>query len=104
FVAADQERTRAFYEDILGMPLRATWIEVSGNMPGEVYCHSFYGLNDGSALAFFTFANPDIQRRIHGGGSTSVYQHIALAVDEDTQRAIRERCSAAGVSAREIDH
>jgi catechol 2,3-dioxygenase-like lactoylglutathione lyase family enzyme len=27
YVCADQERTRHFYEDILGLPLIATWIE-----------------------------------------------------------------------------
>ncbi|MBW0102805.1 VOC family protein [Pseudonocardia sp. KRD291] len=28
FVTKDQERTRAFYEDVIGMPLVATWTEV----------------------------------------------------------------------------
>jgi hypothetical protein len=27
YVCADQERTRRFYEDVLGLPLIATWIE-----------------------------------------------------------------------------
>ena len=27
YVCADPERTRHFYEDILGLPLLATWIE-----------------------------------------------------------------------------
>lgn len=105
FVVRDQERTRAFYEDILGLPLRATWIEVSANLKGEAYCHSFYGLADGGALAFFTFANPDVQRTVYGGGTAkNLYHHIALAVDDETQRAIRTRCQAAGVASRDIDH
>jgi glyoxylase I family protein len=105
FVVNDQERTRAFYEDILGLPLRATWIEVSSNLQGESYCHSFYGLADGSALAFFTFANPEIQRSVYAGGvPKNLYHHIALSVDEETQSAIRARCLAAGVKSRDIDH
>lgn len=105
FVAQDQERTRAFYEGVLGLPLRASWIEISENLKGEAYCHSFYGLADGSALAFFTFANPDTQRRIYGGGTAkNLYHHIALSVDEATQSAIRARCQAAGVAVRDIDH
>jgi glyoxylase I family protein len=105
FVVQDQERTRAFYEGVLGMPLLATWIEISANLKGESYCHSFYGLADGGALAFFTFANPDTQTRVYGGGEPkNLYHHIALAVSHDTQRAIRERCTAAGVKSREIDH
>jgi glyoxylase I family protein len=105
FVVADQERTRAFYEDVLGLPLRATWIEISENLKGECYCHSFYGLADGSALAFFTFANPEIQQRVYGGGEPkNLYHHIALAVNKETQDRIRSRCQAASVKTRDVDH
>ena len=46
-----------FYEDIIGLPLRATWIE-STEFKGEklVFSHTFYGIADGGALAFFNFA------------------------------------------------
>jgi glyoxylase I family protein len=104
YVVDDQERTRHFYEDILGMPLRATWIETSTNLKGESYCHSFYGLSDGGALAFFTFANPETQRKVRAGVEQNLYHHIALEVDESTQRSILARCKAAGVAVREIDH
>lgn len=105
FVVADQERTRTFYEDVLGLPLIASWVEISGNLKGESYCHSFYGLADGGALAFFTFANPEIQKTVYGGGRPrNLYHHIALAVDDETQREIRSRCEAAGVNTRSIDH
>ena len=45
FLVSDQERTRHFYEDIIGLPLRATWIE-STEYNGDhlEYCHTFYGL------------------------------------------------------------
>ena len=105
FVVADQERTRVFYEDVLGLPLIATWIEISGNLKGEVYCHTFYGLSDGGALAFFTFSNPEIQKTVYGGGQPrNLYHHIALAVSDETQREIGRRCEEAGVGARIIDH
>src|SRR3954464_2012413 len=59
WVVADQERTRHFYEDVLGFPLVATWCEVE-DLRGKrrAYCHTFFGLADGSALAFFQFADP----------------------------------------------
>ena len=58
YVTKDQAATRAFYEDILGFPLLATWAEADELFGAErVYCHTFFGLADGSALAFFQFAN-----------------------------------------------
>jgi hypothetical protein len=56
------EATRHFYEDLIGMPLTATWCEADELFGKErVYCHCFFGLADGSALAFFQFANPEDQ-------------------------------------------
>lgn len=105
FVVADQERTRHFYEDILGLPLRATWIE-STVFKGQTmeFSHTFYGLADGSALAFFNFADKEVQARMYGGPQKNLCYHIALAVDERTQGAILQRCKAASVEATLIDH
>jgi len=62
YVTKDQAATRAFYEDILGFPLLATWAEADELFGAErVYCHTFFGLADGSALAFFQFANKEDQ-------------------------------------------
>src|SRR3977135_2398372 len=63
-VVKDHEKTRQFYQDVVGMPLVATWAEV-GQFPEFPerrisYCHTFYGLADGGALAFFGFAEPDV--------------------------------------------
>jgi glyoxylase I family protein len=62
YVSKDLEKTRAFYEDVIGLPLVATWSE-SDELFGAVrtYCHCFFELEDGSALAFFQFANPEDQ-------------------------------------------
>jgi catechol 2,3-dioxygenase-like lactoylglutathione lyase family enzyme len=45
YVCADQERTRRFYEDVVGLPLIATWIEQT-EMEGRTvsFSHTFYGL------------------------------------------------------------
>src|SRR5690606_2191934 len=57
YVVTDLERTRKFYEDIIGLPLLATWCESDMLFGAErTYCHVFFGLADGGALAFFQFA------------------------------------------------
>src|SRR5205807_9328228 len=62
YVTRDQEETRQFYEDVIGLPLLATWCE-SDELFGKVrtYVHTFYGIGDGGALAFFQFADPKDQ-------------------------------------------
>ena len=53
YVCADQERTRHFYEDIVGLPLVATWIEQgqSPDFPGREisFAHTFFAIGDGGA-------------------------------------------------------
>jgi glyoxylase I family protein len=96
-VTDDQEATRQFYEDVIGMPLVATWTE-SDELFGEVrtYCHTFYALADGSALAFFQFAEPKDQELFKTSVNFSPFRHVALAVDQETQDGIRGRLAAAG--------
>ena len=88
FVVRDQEVNRRFFEDVLGLPLVATWCErvFNAEVQREVaYCHTFFGLADGGALAFFQFADEEMYER-----SKAVYpqvarfQHIALKVDRAT--------------------
>ena len=76
FPVEDQEVTRQFMEDILGIPLKATWCERSERgavdpeaeaMPdewqvtkqGTDFCHTFYELADGGAIAYFQFDGPN---------------------------------------------
>ena len=66
YVVKDHEANRRFIEDLLGIPLVATWCEKSHNSEtGEEieFCHAFFGLADGSALAFFGFADPKMYQR-----------------------------------------
>lgn len=100
FVVADQEATRRFYEDVLGLPLVATWCEVDD---AGAYCHTFFELADGSCLAFFQFADPAVQAA-NATPSGSVYDHVALAVTLAVQEDVRERADAAGVGHLTIDH
>lgn len=96
-VTDDQGATRAFYEDVIGMPLVATWAEKDLLFGEErTYCHTFFALADGSALAFFQFADPADQELFKTDINFTPFRHIALAVDQGTQDAIRKRIDAAG--------
>ena len=89
YLTKDQEATRAFYEDILGFPLLATWSEADELFGAlRVYCHTFFGLADGSALAFFQFANKADQDQFDPDLTPSPFRHIALNVTKETQDSI----------------
>ena len=97
YVTKDLEKTRHFYEDVLGLPLVATWCEKDLLFGAErTYCHCFFGLADGSALAFFQFADPADQAMFDPELPPSPFRHIALHVDADTQAEMQERIEAAG--------
>jgi catechol 2,3-dioxygenase-like lactoylglutathione lyase family enzyme len=111
YVTRDMEATRRFYEDIIGLPLIATWTEVDELFGKErAYCHCFFGLGDqgsGGALAFFQFATPEDQDEFEPSVQTSPFVHLALRCDAETQQGIRERLAAAGhvePKVRTIDH
>lgn len=97
YVTKDLEETRRFYEDVLGLPLVATWCEKDLLFGAErTYCHCFFGLGDGSALAFFQFADPEDQALFDPELPPSPFRHIALQVDADTQAAMQQRIAGAG--------
>ena len=74
YVSKNLEETRKFYEEIIGLPLMATWCESDMLFGAErTYCHLFFGLGDGGA-----------------------FHHIALKVDADVQKVIEQRLHAAG--------
>lgn len=107
YVSADQERTRAFYEDVLGLPLLATWIEEAEfpEFPGKrlSYCHTFFGIGDGGALAFFNFADPEAAAK-YKARQQSLFVHIALAVTAEAQDELKRRLEKAKLAVRERDH
>src|ERR1700679_2113123 len=96
YVTRDLEATRKFYEDLIGLPLVATWCEKDELFGAErVYCHLFFALGDGGALAFFKFAKPEDEELFGPKMPASPFHHIALNVDGETQQGIEKRLKAA---------
>ena len=110
FAVKDQERTRQFMEDVLGIPLVATWCEkvFRSEVGREVeYCHTFYELADGGAIAYFQYADEEcweMNRFVPAKRGDAGALHSAFKVTRETQDEIRQRLKRAGVSFREIDH
>jgi glyoxylase I family protein len=108
YAVKDQEANRHFIEDILGIPLVATWCERTfrPEVGREVdYCHTFFEIADGGALAFFQFADAETYEKNRAilqevGGSW----HMALKVTRASFAELQARCEAAGVPVRTIDH
>jgi glyoxylase I family protein len=97
YVTRDLEATRRFYEELIGLPLVATWCEKDELFGAErVYCHLFFALGDGGALAFFKFAKPEDEELFGPKMPASPFHHIALKVDEETQQGIEKRLATAG--------
>jgi glyoxylase I family protein len=97
YVTADMEATRHFYEDLIGLPLVATWCEADELFGKErVYCHCFFGLADDSALAFFQFAHSEDQNLFGPKMAPSPFHHIALNCDAHTQNDVHKRLIASG--------
>lgn len=88
----DQERNRHFVEDLIGLPLVATWCEESATTPGMTFCHTFYELDDGGALAFFQMGQPHDHEFLIG--RTNRYNHVALHADTATLEGIHQRLLA----------
>jgi glyoxylase I family protein len=106
-VVRDQEVNRRFFEDILGMPLVATWCETAFNptLRREIaYCHTLYGLADGGTLAFFQFADEDMYQRCKSAPEPGRFHHAAFKVSQDTFHEIDRRLVDAKISRRHTDH
>ena len=94
----DAERTRRFYEDLLGLPLvhviRADHVPSTGEYCP--YVHIFFRLGDGSHIAFF-----DLGDGIAAAPSPNTpawVNHLALRVESlEMLEVARQRLLAAGV-------
>lgn len=103
YVTRDMEAVRTFYEEIIGLPLVATWCEKTDLFGKErIYMHCFFDLGNGEALAFFQFANEDDAREFGPELPPSGFRHIAMKVDEGTRAGIRQRLEAAGYGEPEM--
>jgi catechol 2,3-dioxygenase-like lactoylglutathione lyase family enzyme len=109
YAVKDQEANRHFIEDILGIPLVATWCEKTyrEDLGREVeFCHTFFGLKDGGALAFFQFADDEMYALTQAKAPPKVgsHYHIALKVGDQSYDELKGRLNAAGEKFRETDH
>ena len=98
YTTKDMEKTRKFYEEVIGLPLMATWSE-SDELFGKMrtYVHCFFGLGDGGALAFFQFADKGDEKEFSPPIAETPFHHIALNVDKEAQAGIEERIKKAGI-------
>jgi glyoxylase I family protein len=103
YVSSNLERTRQFYEDVIGLPLLATWCEADELFGAtRVYCHLFFGLSDGSALAFFQFAKKEDQALFGPKLPETPFHHVALKVEGELQAQIERRLREAGYAEPQI--
>jgi catechol 2,3-dioxygenase-like lactoylglutathione lyase family enzyme len=99
---SDSERTRAFYEDLLGLPLVRAF-EIGRTKTGRDVraLHSFYALADGSCLAFFEVPGMPFTFKAQHDYDL----HIALQVAADDLLTLKARAEAAGLAVRGVaDH
>jgi glyoxylase I family protein len=103
YVSKDLEATRHFYEDLLGLPLVATWCEKDMLFGKErTYCHTFFEIADGGALAFFQFADKEDEREFVPDMPATPFVHLALKTDRATQDAAWQRLVDAGYKEPDI--
>lgn len=94
----DAELTRAFYEDILGLPLEHFIRRDTVPSTGEYcpYVHIFFRMQDGSFIAFFDLG--DNEPSAPSPNTPAWVNHIALEVDTiDVLVALRKRLESSGV-------
>ncbi|MCA9686670.1 MAG: VOC family protein [Myxococcales bacterium] len=90
----DAEQTRAFYEDFLGLPLACSLRREKTEAGVETpLIHIFFQLRDGSYLAFFEL--PEVPFEFKEQDPSDL--HVALEVDDATQRAMIEKGNRAGM-------
>ena len=98
FPCRDAEETRAFYEDLLGLPMtscvKVASVPSSGD-PGP-YLHLFFEMGDGSYVAFFDLGTGELPKP--SPNTPKWVQHLALEVPTMADvEAIHARLKAAGV-------
>lgn len=95
----DSEETRKFYEDFLGLPLAGslTIRETKTGRETQVL-HTFYGMDDGSYLAFFE--DPDKPFEFKDQHDYDL--HIALEVTAEDLQTLLEKGKGEGVETRGV--
>lgn len=82
FRSIDIEKTRHFYEDILGLPLIGTFVESDNVLDPDSpnYIHTFFEMGDGSCLAFFQFPK-DLKNGTGVDPLDAFSHHLAIEVE-----------------------
>jgi glyoxylase I family protein len=94
----DAEETRAFYEDLLGLPLARIISHDHIPSTGEYapYCHLFFEMGDGSYIAFFDVF--DGKGSVLADDVPDWLHHIALMVNtEEDMLAMKVKLEAQGL-------
>lgn len=106
FPCRDGEETRAFYEDIMGMPLVACMSADRVPSTGEYgpYAHFFFEMADGSYLAFFDLGKD--AKPQPSPNTPDWVMHFAMEVSSvDAVQTMKRRLNEAGVKTTDIvDH
>jgi catechol 2,3-dioxygenase-like lactoylglutathione lyase family enzyme len=98
----DSEETRKFYEDFLGLPLAGS-LDIRESITGREVkvLHTFYGMDDGSYLAFFEAPDEPFEFK----NQRDYDLHIALEVTPDALQEMFEKGKAEGIHTRGVsDH
>lgn len=97
FRCRDSEETRAFYEDVIGLPLAAALpIEVSATGRPVRVMHTFFGLKDGSFVAFFEVPDSPFEFKPQHDFDL----HLALEADEEEVARAAAAARARGLEVR----
>ena len=102
FRCRDSEETRAFYEEVIGLPLAAVLpIEETKTGRKTHVMHTFFELRDGSFVAFFEAPDqPFVFKAQH-----DFDLHMALESDADEVERVTAAAKARGVEIRgPVDH
>ena len=95
-ICADVQRTVDFYQGVLEFPLT----EMFENRDYEGSTHFFFDIGNGNALAFFDLPGLDLRpyAEVLGG-----LHHLAISVDPDRWRHLKDSLDAAGVPYQHVD-
>ena len=97
FRCRDSEETRAFYEEVIGLPLTHA-LPIEATMTGRAtrVLHTFFALKDGSSIAFFEAPDQPFEfRRQH-----DFDLHLALEADPDDVARATAAATARGLEVR----
>jgi catechol 2,3-dioxygenase-like lactoylglutathione lyase family enzyme len=97
FRCRDTEETRAFYEDVIGLPLAAALtIEETKTGRRARVLHTFFALKDGSFIAFFEAPDQPFEFRPQHDFDL----HLALESDAEEVERVKAAARRAGVEVR----